>query len=506
MRNDVSGSGTEAPSFGALVLRGASWKLTSQILVQVGRVGFVLILARLLTPNDFGLVAMALVITGFVIAFADLGLGAALVQRQTIDERDRSTVFWIGLGAGLVLTVAGIALAVPLAKFYGEPAVQGLMAALSLSFLVTALGATQRALLTREMNFRTLEVSTIAGVYAGGTVGIACASAGAGAWSLVIQQLTNAGVATTVLWLTSSWRPRLICSLASLRSLGGYGGNVLGTRLTYAAQESALPLIIGRSLGSGALGIFTIAYTMVLAPLGRLAIPIGEVLFPAFARLQREPARMADFWLRALRVLAAFCIPAMSGLVVVAPDLVPLVLGDQWVDAVPVVQILAWVGLLQALAAWNGTILMGLGRANTLFRATSAFLIVYVIAFLVGVQWGIVGTAVAYAIASTGLEAVYLLLTTRALAISFFRPIRTLGGIVQAALVMVVVIAGLRAALVQADVPEGIRLLVVVASGIVIYGLVCRWRAPEVFAEIRSVRRRRRNGAALARVPGEVEA
>ena len=164
MSDSPAGSVKSTASFRAVVLRGASWKLGSQIIIQIGRIGFVLVLARLLTPSEFGLVAMALVITGFVIAFADLGLGAALVQRQTIDERDRSTVFWVGLGAGAVLTLAGIALATPLAAFYGEPAVRGLMAALSLSFFVTALGATQRALLTRQMNFRTLELAMI--VYA----------------------------------------------------------------------------------------------------------------------------------------------------------------------------------------------------------------------------------------------------------------------------------------------------------------------------------------------------
>lgn len=497
-----SPASTATPSFAALILRGASWKLFSQIAVQIGRIGFVLVLARLLTPRDFGLVAMALVVTGFVIAFADLGLGAALVQRETIDERDRSTVFWTGIAAGALLTAAGVALSQPLASFYREPAVRGLMATLSLSFIVSSLAATQRALLTREMNFRTLELSNIAGVYVGGTVGVVGASIGWGAWSLVVQQLTNAAVSAAMVWVTASWRPRAMFSFASLRSLGGYGGNVLGVRLAYYVQESALPLIIGRSLGSGALGLFTIAYTIVLAPLTRLAIPVGEVLFPAFARLQSDRERMSELWLRLLRVLAALCIPAMTGLVVVAPDLVPIVLGKQWKDAVPVVQILALVGLLQALAAWNGSILMGLGKANTLFRATLSFLVLYVFAFVVGVHWGIKGTAVAYAIASATLEAVYLLLTTRALGISFFKPVRALSGIVQAALVMVLFTIGLRAGLVHEQVPAGLRLVLVVASGILAYFALCRWRAPEVFAEVRSVRRRRRDEAALARVAG----
>lgn len=490
MSEDAAESPKARASFGALVARGAAWKLGAQIVIQTGRIGFMLVLARLLTPSEFGLVAMALVVTGFVIAFADLGLGAALVQRQTIDERDRSTVFWVGLGVGALLTLLGVALSGPLAAFYDEPAVRGLTAALSLSFFITALGATQRALLTRDLNFRTLELATIAGVYVGGATGVACALSGVGAWSLVAQQLAIPTVTSLVLWLTSAWRPHMTVSLASLRSLGGYGGNVLGARLTYAVQESALPLIIGRALGPGALGVFSIAYLIVLAPLGRLAIPVGEVLFPAFARLQGDRERMASMWIRALRVLAALCVPAMAGLIVVAPDVIPLVLGEQWVDAVPVVQILALVGLLQALSAWHGAILLGVGRARTLFRATSAFLVVYVVAFVVGVQWGLLGTAVAYLTASIGVEIVYLSLTTRALGVPFALPILAMGGIVRGTIAMVMVIGGLRIALAETVLSDALIAVVLVAVGSVAYAIAITWQAPAVVAEVRALLRR----------------
>jgi len=475
-----------------LVLRGVSWKLASQVVVQVARVAFALVLARLLTPEEFGLAAMALVIAGFVIAFSDLGLGAALVQRRQIDEQDRSTVFWTGVGVGVLLTLAGVVLAGPISVFYGEPAVHGLMAVLSLSFLVTALGATQRAVLTREMDFRRLELCAIAGVVVGGIVSVAGASVGWGPWALVAQQLTTTVISTAVLWLVSSWRPRWTFSLPSIRGLGGYGASVLGTRIVYRAQESALPLVIGRFLGAAALGIFTIAYTIILVPLTRLAIPIGEVLFPAFSRMQDERERASELWIRALAVLAAICAPAMVGLAVVAPDFVEVLLGNQWSDAVPVVQILAWVGLIQALQAWNGGILMGLGQASTLFRATLAFLAVYVAAFLAGVEWGIIGVAVTYAIAATILETAYLWLTTHALGIRLWTPLRALAGVAQASLVMGLAVAGLRFVLIDQGLAPALRLIAVVAFGIILYVPLLAWRAPTVAVDIRSLRRRGR--------------
>jgi O-antigen/teichoic acid export membrane protein len=474
-----------------LILRGISWKVSSQIVVQIARIGFALTLARLLQPRDFGLAGMALVIAALVTAFSDLGLGAALVQRRTIDDDDTSTVFWTSLAAGAFLTVAGLALAGPVASFYGEPRVRGLMAAMSLCFVITAIGATQRALLTREMDFRRLELRTIIGVVVGGAAGATAAVAGWGPWALVLQQLTTAVISTAVLWFAVPWRPRFVFSRRSLRSLGGYGGNVLGVRLAFYLWDGSLPVIVGRFLGAGALGIFTIAYTVILAPLTRLSLPIGEVLFPAFSRMQDDRERLARIWLRALRVLAAICVPAMVGLVVVAPDFVSVVLGAKWHAAVSIIQVLAWVGLLQALQAWNGAILTGLGRAGTLFRATLAYLFLYVGSFLVGLHWGMHGVVTAYAISSTILEASYLLLTTRALGVSFVAPLRAVGRVSLAAAGMGVAIELMRSLLVREGVPPAIRLAAVVVAGTLIFAWLCAWWVPGVVSEVGALRRGR---------------
>ena len=490
--------GRDHESVGVRVLRGISWKLVSQTVVQIARVAFALVVARLLTPEDFGIAAMALVVAGFVIAFSDLGLGAALIQRRSIDERDRSTVFWTGVVVGGLLTLAGVALATPIAEFYGEPAVEGLMAVLALSFVVSALGATHRAVLTRVMDFKRLELCSVAGVLIGGLAGVAGAVVGWGPWALVTQQLVTSAVTSAALWIATPWRPHPTFSPASLRSLGGYGASVLGTRLVYRGQESALPLVIGRFLGATALGVFTIAYTVILVPLTRLAIPIGEVLFPAFAQMQDQRERVAQFWIRALSVLAAVCAPAMVGLAVVAPEFVAVVLGEQWADAVPIIRVLAWVGLIQALQAWNGGILMGLGRATTLFRATLAFSILYIASFVVGVQWGSVGLAVTYAIVATALEVAYLWLTTNALGIALWQPVRALSGIAQASAVMGLLVAGLQYVLVGAHVEPALRLIVLVAFGAAAYLPLVAWRAPAVWSTARDLRRHRPDGMTSA--------
>lgn len=488
----------------SLVRRGVSWKLIGQVSVQVLRVGFALILARLLTPEDFGLAAMAMVVAGLVIAFSDLGLGAALVQRRTIDEADRSTVFWAGVAFGGLLTIAGIALSGPISSFFGEPSVQGLVAVLSLSFVITALGATQRWLLLREMDFRRLELTAIVSVMAGGALGVLGATLGWGAWALVAQQLATAVVGALLLWLVCAWRPRLMFSRRAVRSLGGYGAHVLGTRLAYRAQESALPVVIGRALGTGPLGIFTVAYTVILVPLTRLAIPIGEVLLPAFSRMQDERRRMSEYWIRAIAVLVAICAPAMLGLVLIAPEFVEVLLGDQWDEAVPVIQILAWVGLLQALGAWNSTVLMGLGRTGTMFRVTFSFLFVYVAAFVVGVHWGLIGVAIAYAVTETVLGGFYLWMVTRALGVPFVAPFRALGGVGQATLLMGAGVGALELVLGLRSLAPVVELAMVVALGAVLYVPLLAWRSPAVAAEVRAVMRRPARPAPVAADAGGV--
>src|SRR3712207_1321898 len=185
--------------------------------------------------------------------------------------------------------------------------------ALSLGFLVTSLGTTQSALLTRELDFRALELRLLAGTLCGAVVGIGAAASGAGAWAIILQQLTIGIVSTTLLWFVSPWRPRFTFSRASLRELGGFSGNVFVQRLLYYAHRNADKLLIGRFLGPVALGPYALAYNGILLPFSRIAGPIQDVLFPAFSRMQDDRAQIASVWIRATRLVASLSIPPLPG-------------------------------------------------------------------------------------------------------------------------------------------------------------------------------------------------
>jgi O-antigen/teichoic acid export membrane protein len=473
------------------VARGIAWKAFSQVVLQASKVVVALILARLLTPHDFGVAGMVLVFSTLVFVFSDLALGSALVQRRTLSELDRSTVFWTSAAVGGLFTAVGVAVSWPLAAFFGEPAVQPLLAALSLSFLVTALGTTQKALLMRELDFRRLELRLIGATFAGAVVGIAAAANGAGAWAIIGQQITIAVGSTALLWASSRWRPRLQFSRASLRSLAGFSGGVFGTRLLFYVSRNADNLLIGRFLGASALGVYALAYNLMLMPMERLAGPVQEVLFPAFSKMQDEPRRMAAAWLRVNRAIAAVSLPSMLGLIIVAPEFVTVALGEKWEPAIPVVQILAWAGLLQSLQRLNSSVLQARGRAGTLFGFALLAAALNLVGFAVAVQSGVVGVAVAYAITNTLLQPLYTVLTARSVQITLAECLRSLTGVVQATAAMGAAVVAAKLLLLDLDVGPAVRLPLLAGLGIAVFLPCCAWRVPELTADIQRLLRRR---------------
>lgn len=470
------------------VVRGFMWKLVAQLAYWGSWTIVGILLARLLAPAQFGLASMVLVFTAILPLLSDLGLGAALVQRSSVSEADRSTVFWTSVATGCALTAIGIGISGSLASFYHTPAVAPLFAVLSLSFVITSLGATHNALMIREMNFRGVEIREICGAVLGAAAGLAAALQGLGAWSLIIQQLTYRGVSTALLWMFYPWRPRATFSWSSLKSLGGFGANVLGVGVLTQLNRNVDALLIGRFLGPRALGGYNLASNVILLPFNRIATPIQEVLFPAFARLQDEPSRMASMWLRVNQLVAAISFPTLLGLVVVAPDFVEVVLGDRWRSVTPVLQILAWVGLLQSLQRLNPSVLQARDRTRTLLLVTTAMVAAGVASVTIGLWWGTVGVASAYAVSNTVLQPLYTWITTRSLGLPLRAYAGSLAGIVQGTLAMVAAVALSRVLLVHLGAGAGVRLPTCLVIGAAVFLPVCLWRAPETRGEVLRLR------------------
>jgi O-antigen/teichoic acid export membrane protein len=469
------------------VYRGLSWKLASQIATQGTRLVVGISLARLLTPHQFGLAAMALVLTAFIIPFSDMGLGAALVQRRTLGEKDRSTVFWASVAVGIILTLLGVIAAPFIADFYGNAAVAPLVAVLSASFVITSLGATHRSLLARAMNFKSLELRYMAGTVVGGAAAISLAVAGYGAWAFVGQELALGLISTALLWAVVPWRPRLQFSSASLRDLSGFGLRALGGAFFTNLSRNADNALVGRYVGASALGLYAFAYNLVLASVTRIVGPVEQVIFPALSRLQDEPRRLASSWIRANRLILATSGPVLTVVIVTAPDLVPLVFGNRWDRAVPIVQILCWAGFLQCLVALNDVVLKARNAVKTYLRFTAGSFAVNLLGFVIGLHWGMKGVAVSFAVSSTLLGVVYTALVLRGTEISAREVVRKFQGVALAVAGMAACCLLTWEALVRAESPAVVRLLASVEIAVAAYVWLLRWRAPEVLADLRGM-------------------
>jgi O-antigen/teichoic acid export membrane protein len=475
------------------VQRGIGWMIASQGAMQVSALATSIVIARSMSPHDVGLASEAIVFATLGIVIVDLGLGPVVIQRAEVSDADLSTVFWTGIGIGVLMTLIGIALSGPIAQIYGQPQVQGLFAVLSFTFVIVAPGVVQGGLLIRDLHFRSLELRTIAATVSSCTVAMVLAVLGAGPWAIVAQTLTMGSVSTVLLWRSSTWRPQWIFSVESLRSFAGYATHLLGAQLMRWANVNVDNFLVGRVLGAAPLGDYSLAFGIALTPVSRVAGPIGQVFFPAFARLgDRE--RIAEVWLRAVRLLAFVTVPAMLGLVVVAPDLVVAVFGERWRAAGPVMQILAGVALLQSLTAMHDGVLQALAETRLLVRFTTVLSALTIAGIAAGLPWGLRGVAWGYLIVSLILQPVYMWLTGRTVGVSPIRWLRSIAGTLQAGAAMLVVALVAQHLLVAADVATGLRLAVVIALGAVVYLPIGAWRVPEIKLEVAELRARRRNG------------
>jgi polysaccharide transporter, PST family len=365
---------------------------------------------------------------------------------------------------------------------------------MSFIFLTSSLATVQESLLNRDLSFKVLETRMMIATVGGAVVGIGSAALGGGSWAIILQAVSLSAFSTLLLWTMSPWRPRFQFSFASLKSMASFSTYIFGHRLLYYLHRNTDNLLIGRFVGAAPLGAYAIAYNVILVPFSRVAAPIQDVVFPAFSRIQNDRARIADGWIRITRMVAAITVPSLVGLAIVAEDFVNLLLGSKWHEAVTVIQVLAWVGILQSLQSLNTGILEALGHARAIFRWTIVFFVAHITAFAVGLHWGIVGVAIGYSISTTLIEPSYLLLTARAVGISPWRFLEAIAGVFEASAGMGLVVLGAHFGLVELDVPGPLRLLICTVLGGAVFVALAAWRAPEILAEVKELRARRGEG------------
>lgn len=386
-------------SLARTAVRGVRATLLGQWGRLIIQIGSTMILARLLTPEDYGLVGMVLAVTGFAERLKTMGLSTVTIQRRTVSQDELSFLFWTNVALSLVVAIIVGALSPLIAAFYGSPELTGITLALTLSFVFGGVGAQHVALLSRRMEFGSLATVEVAAIFSGAVTAIAAAWLGAGYWSLVLFQLVQPAVRAVMAWQRTRWRPNRPGSVDGGRALLAFGANLSGFELLNYFSRHMDNILIGRYLGSEALGTYAKAYNLLLLPISQIQSPVHRVAIPTLSRLQDEPERFRRFFLTGLRSVAFVVMPLVTLLAVLAEEVVLIVLGDQWTGAIRVFQILAVVGLAQALVHSNGWLYVALGNARRQFLWSLFSAPIVVTSFVVGLPGGIEGVATAYAVA-----------------------------------------------------------------------------------------------------------
>ena len=448
-----------------------------------------LVMVRLVAPEDFGLMALAMTVTGFIGFFSEIGIGTALLQRPVINNKEVNGCFSIGLVLSLALFAASLAASWPAALFFAMPALQPVMAVLGLGFFFGALNTIPGILLKRELRFQTMVWSSVVGAVVQSLVAIPLAYIGMRYWAMVGAFFAGQIVVTVWLWRVTSWRPTWPPHLREGLPILSYGLNVTYTRLLWHFYMNADKMIIGKLLNAHAVGIYDVSRSLANMPTSQITGMVINIAEPVFSRLQGDLPRLRDVFLRLNRGVTYLTFPALMGIAVVAPDLVPFLLGpDKWQAAIVPMQALCVSEAVASFSNLHSQLLISTGHVSRLVRYTGLCAVVMPLAIAVGV-WvgGLPGVAFAWALVYP-LLSIWLLRETLGVAgVSYFDFWRAIRQPLIGAATMVTVVAMLQLALAPLDLPLVLRLAAYIAVGALTYVTYLIVIDRDGIAEIRQV-------------------
>lgn len=365
------------------------WAFSERIGQQVIHVVVTIILARLLLPSEFGLIAMLSIFVAVAQSFIDSGFGQALIQKLDADHIDESSIFYFNIFVGVGVATL-ICLSAPwIAMFYNMPLLAPITYLLSLNLVINAFGIVQTSLLTKHIDFRTQMKASMIATILSGVLGVVMAYNGLGVWSLVAQSLVSNFVRTSLLWVFHQWRPVWMFSFAALRSMFAFGSNLFVSGLIEIFFFNIHFLVIGKIFSAADLGFYSRAKGLQGLVAKDVSTSVCRVAFPAFSSIQEDRTRLKSGVRKALMTMAMINFPLMVGLAVVAEPLVLLLITDKWLPCVPYLQLFCIVGALLPLQEINLNVLKALGRSDLFLRLQIIKKTLVAVALFLTYRWGI---------------------------------------------------------------------------------------------------------------------
>ncbi|MEZ9872035.1 lipopolysaccharide biosynthesis protein [Vibrio sp. 10N.261.51.C6] len=379
-------------------VKGAGITLFSQGISIFIQIISTVILARLLNPDDYGILAMVMSVTVFAGIFRDLGLSSAAIQKKVLTNEQQSNLFWLNIAVGLTLTLVVSLMAPVVVWFYERPELLWVTMVMSLSFVFTSLGAQSGAILIRNMQFGLSSLIKIVGATVTLIIAVFCTLSNLSYWSLVLGNLAGALATSLLLLKYSPFTPTLPTKGAGIRSMVHFGANVTAFNFVNYFSRNLDNILIGRFVGASALGTYSKAYQLLLFPITAIVGPLNSVAFPAMSRLDSKSAEYRDYYMDLIRILALITMPIMVFMHSASEEVIIILLGDQWTEVIPIFSALAFVGLIQPVSSMRGLILLSSGESKKYLHAGLFTTIFVSISFLIGISHGVMGIVWAYVI------------------------------------------------------------------------------------------------------------
>ena len=469
----------------AKTIQGVGWSGISQVVAQGFQFAVNIILARLLFPEDFGIVGMALIFTAFIATINELGLGSAIVQRKNINEKHLSTAFWASIFIGLILCIATIIISPLVASFFEEELVRFIVIVLSVGFVFGSFGVVHRALLEKKIDFKKIAITEIISSVFFGIVSIALALFGFGVWSLVIGSLVKSFVSSMILWIVCPWKPQMIFNYKSFKELFGFGKNVMGSRIIQYFSSNIDYLLIAKFLNASSLGLYTLAYQMAIVLPLKISSIISRVMFPIFSTIQDDNIKMRIGYLKVIKYTSLITFPLFTGLIIIAPQFILIAMGEKWTQMILPLQILCISGMLKSIGIHVGFILLSKGRSDIHIKWVIFVAIVLPISVLIGIQYGIIGVALAITITSLLLFMIIQKIANKMIDLSFFDFFKALYPAVTCSIILVVTTLLFRILSTFIYLQGIVFLVSSVVVGIISYALAIYIMYNSIFKEVR---------------------
>lgn len=348
--------------------KGVLWSSVERFSTQGVQFVIMIIMARLLTPKDYGLIGMLAIFLAVSQSLIDSGFSQALIRKQQRTETDNSTVFYFNLAVGVVLYLLLFLCAPWVADFYDTPELTAVMRVVCLGVIINSLAVVQRALLTVNIDFKTQAKASFSAALISGCAGIGLAYSGYGVWALVVQQLLNLGINTGLLWLFSSWRPKWLYSWQSFHELFAFGSKLLASGLLGTLYNNIYTIVIGKLFSAGSLGHYTRAQHFAEFPSSNLTGIMQRVTYPVLCSIQEDDQRLENVYRKFLKLSAFVVFPLMLGLSAVAHPFIWVTIGEQWEFCAVLLQILCFSMMWYPIHAINLNLLQVKGRSDLFLR------------------------------------------------------------------------------------------------------------------------------------------